>query len=363
MTLAINSTDFKLIKSIIEPSCKVRKLTFAITYKCNYRCRHCHIWKIYRLNPKLMNQELEAQDIIKVFNHTKSLLWVSITGGEPFLRNDLIEIVRHILTKRVRIISINTNGSLPYRIYEVINELCKEVRNDRPRIIVPISIDGTKEVHDSIRGVDGAFEKAITTYTLLNYLSAKYKCIVPLFEITITPYNFNNIANLINYLLNNSGFPKLNIVFTLMHISTYYFHGNIDIPKVVTLDYGKVIKNTKLHNAFTDMLGMMNKAFLGLYDMMSYRHSKYCVAGCKSVFMDPFGNVKPCSMIDYVIGKVREENCDYDLNKFINTPRGREFIMRKRLIGCNCWTPCEAYQTIISKPYLLLYGIFKYLLI
>ena len=77
-------------------------LVLAITYNCNSKCRMCNIWKM---------EQMPLLDLIEYEKLPVNIKEVNITGGEPFLSPNLIEIIKILISKnpKVRII-ISTNG-------------------------------------------------------------------------------------------------------------------------------------------------------------------------------------------------------------------------------------------------------------
>ena len=82
-----------------------------LTYRCNARCQMCHTWKY----PSRREQEITIEDIEKL---PSNLEYVNITGGEPTLRDDLVDIVG-VLSKKARKVEISTNGYFTNRLVEV----------------------------------------------------------------------------------------------------------------------------------------------------------------------------------------------------------------------------------------------------
>ena len=145
------------------PSGLPLNLTLSLSFKCNSRCKTCNI---YHRDV----DELSLREWTRVFKSLgKSPFWVTISGGEPFLRSDIIEIVCSLYDQcRPSIINIPTNGILYERIPEVIREIalyCKKAR-----VVVNISIDEIGEEHDKIRGVQGNFQKALKSFEALKSL-------------------------------------------------------------------------------------------------------------------------------------------------------------------------------------------------
>jgi len=128
--------------------------TVSVTYRCNSRCKTCNIYKI-------KSEELSVDEYDKIFRSIgKSAYWVTISGGEPFLRRDLGEIIG-VIYKRSKpsIINIPTNGLL----FREIPKRVKAIAESCPKsnIVINISIDDIGERDSVIRGVPDAYEKAM----------------------------------------------------------------------------------------------------------------------------------------------------------------------------------------------------------
>lgn len=139
-------------------------VTFIVTWRCNQRCLMCSIWE------KRKNYEMALAEIGSIFSRLKPLDAVRITGGEPFLRNDLTQIV-DVINKHTQpsVIHITTNGTLTEKILDFI----KNVKNPR-NIHIKISIDALKEEHNRIRADNGSYDKAMLTLARLSGLKQKY---------------------------------------------------------------------------------------------------------------------------------------------------------------------------------------------
>ena len=130
----------------------------AITYNCNARCVMCDIWRIQGF------PELPVAEFAKL---PPTLRDINISGGEPFLRRDLPEIVA-VLAKacpKARLV-ISTNGFLT----DLVVKQMKKILKIKPDIGVAISIDGMNEMHDEMRGIPGGFDKDMETIKQLQAL-------------------------------------------------------------------------------------------------------------------------------------------------------------------------------------------------
>ncbi|MEK7160716.1 MAG: putative glycoside hydrolase, partial [Patescibacteria group bacterium] len=130
----------------------------AITYNCNARCVMCDIWKIKGF------PELPVAEFAKL---PSTLRDINISGGEPFLRADLPEIVAIVAKTcpKARIV-ISTNGFLT----DLAVKQMKKILKIKPDIGVAVSIDGMDEMHDEMRGIPGGFRKDMETIRQLKEL-------------------------------------------------------------------------------------------------------------------------------------------------------------------------------------------------
>lgn len=133
----------------IEP---LQTITIRVTKACNLRCLHC-----YSISGLKLKNELSLQEIKEIIDQSKKLgaIRIFFTGGEPFMRPDIYEILKYADDNGFAIY-ISTNGTLFNK--KVVNFL-KSLKHLRT---LQISIDGLRETHDSIRGAKGTFDKAIT---------------------------------------------------------------------------------------------------------------------------------------------------------------------------------------------------------
>lgn len=134
-------------------SLKPEWLMFAVTDRCNSRCKHCDIWRKKPVNDPLTPEEIEKMLSDPLFEEVGYIL---NSGGEPTVRGDLEEIflAEHKALPKARL-QLSTNGLLPERVVDLVKFLIKHDIN----IDVGTSLDGIAEKHDFVRGVKGNFEK------------------------------------------------------------------------------------------------------------------------------------------------------------------------------------------------------------
>ncbi|MDI6905797.1 MAG: radical SAM protein, partial [Candidatus Bathyarchaeia archaeon] len=171
-TLSLGSKvlGYKLFRTIHIPKMLPLSVTVSVTNVCNSRCQTCYIWSLYREKPWLKDKELKTDEFEKIFmNIGRNAVWITISGGEPYLRHDLVRICEAAYEHcHPQILIIPTNCLLPSEIKYKTRKILEIYRNSA--VIVNLSLDGIGKKHDVIRGVPGNFEKVISTYNELREL-------------------------------------------------------------------------------------------------------------------------------------------------------------------------------------------------
>jgi MoaA/NifB/PqqE/SkfB family radical SAM enzyme len=134
-----------------------RLLTYTVTFSCNARCIMCDSWKMP--SP----EDLTLDEIDRIFKQLPAMDAVRLTGGEPFVRKDMLEIA-HLVQRHLRplVLHITTNGFLTERIVR----FCEEREKSIPLMLL-VSMDGVRDKHNHVRGSDNAFDHVTRTLTAL----------------------------------------------------------------------------------------------------------------------------------------------------------------------------------------------------
>ncbi len=319
------------------------KLTFVITNKCNLRCKTCQIWK------KKSVDELSFGEIDKFFYINNFFNWIDITGGEIFLRKDLLDITKSIKKNIKNLVMLHypTNGFLTDRIVEITEEITSLDFNN---LVITVSLDGKKDIHNEIKGNKYSFDKAIETYKELkknNHLKVYIGC-------TLSPFNINHFGNFFAEL--KDYIPDLK--YSDIHLNIYHYSESLYSNEPLNVDKKKI---THLIDDFINKKGFI---LLNPISLLEYTYMKNikrylsdnktpfnCKSGKISCFIDPVGNVYPCTGYNVVMGNLRENN--YDLLKILTNKDSLLLNKKIRSGKCpHCWTPCEAYQNILSDLFI-----------
>jgi MoaA/NifB/PqqE/SkfB family radical SAM enzyme len=298
-------------------------------------------------------EELSLDEISKVADSLGSLLWLAFSGGEIFLRQDLIAITK-IFYKRNRpaIILLPSNGLLP----DVIRERTEEILAECPKssVVVKLSLDGSEEVHDRIRGVEGAYRKMRLAYDSLVPLLKRY----PNFELGVNTVfcaaNQDRMAEVIalaNELPNNRTHT----------ISLIRGEVSDDSYKAVDLElYNDAIERLAkgLKGKKSAIYGFRGGRLKAAQDILQRRiiyktatQNRYqipCFAGRLNLVLGETGDLYPCESFSMKLGNVRQHG--YDLPALLARPESRAVIDRIRTSRCFCTHECYTMTNILFNP-------------
>jgi Fe-coproporphyrin III synthase len=261
-----------------------------VTYRCNAHCYMCNTWQF----PSPQSEEITPEDLRSL----PSLKFISITGGEPFMRQDLEEIVDAVHAKADRIV-VSTNGYFTDRITALARRY--------PDLGFRVSIEGLPSANDELRGLKDGFDHAMRTLLQLREIGCKDIG----FGITVSDRNTEDVLEIAE-LADAMGFE---LATSVLH-NSYYFHtddNQIENPDGVAACFAELARRQiassspkKWFRAWFNM-GLANKAQGGTRALP-------CGMGTDMFFVDPFGIVRPCNGMatDHVsaMGSLKESTFD-----------------------------------------------------
>ncbi len=322
-------------------------LNYAVTYLCNSRCVMCSIWDRYRKKPDLLKSELTYEDIVVLANshHLRNLQGVSLTGGEPLLRKDIVDIAGIFIKKHPdAIFAVATNGLSPEftlaRVKEIID------RYNPLNFSVSLSLDGLFEKHDRIRGITGAFESVCKT---IDSLQSDTDVNIGI-DFTITPWNYKELLKVYHFT------KEKNIIFLsgFAHHSEAYY-GNVEtkfdwqnesmdeIEKSISEIVADRLKNESLLRKLADPYAYYLSRCVDF--QKSRNMNQQCYSGTHSFFLDPHGNVYPCIISGKKMGNIK------DGFEQVWTSQEADEIRKNICSGaCSCWVACESVTSMLRSP-------------
>ncbi|NSW92498.1 MAG: radical SAM protein [Firmicutes bacterium] len=339
------------------PRTKPLSLTVSITQKCNSKCKTCNIWKDPR--NKQPNNELAIDEYDKIFESIgRSVIWYTLSGGEPFLRKDIVEIAKLIIKYSApKVIIIPTNGLLVDRIFRETENILK-ILPHHSTLIVNISLDGIGENHDEIRGIPGNFKKFLETFAALKELKKTYNHSFELgVHSVVSRFNVENILELFDYVKNNLS-PD-SYICEIAENREELLNTEDDITPAIDL-YEKTIRplqhelrESLLHNK--GITGLIQAFRLKYYDyviteMREKRRVIPCYAGRVSAQISPWGDVWPCCILAYQadMGNLREFG--HDFNRLWYSEKAAK--VRNQVFKGDCYCPMANvhYTNMVLTP-------------
>lgn len=319
------------------------KLTFAITDRCNSACRHCSIWK------KPIGKELTIDEIDRFFRKSNFFHWIDVTGGEIFLRNDVDEIFNIIMCRNddLFLLHFPTNGLLGDRVISSVNKI---LRLKPKKLIVSISLDGPASLHDEIRQFEGSWKKSVELFRVLRRLRSENFEVY--FGMTLSDLNVIHYEETIRILKEEIlFFEERDLHINISHRSDHYYGNKSDLRTKSKDEYKAVLRVFRREkksyiNPVNYLEGAYLKKAIGFID--NNRSPFPCAAFSSSCFINSVGDIYPCAMWDNKVSNIK--SIDYDLKGFWSSDKAIETAKSARNLDCpNCWTPCEAYQTIMAN--------------
>lgn len=302
----------------------------AVTYRCNCRCLMCNIWQVSN------QEELPPDEYAKL---PSTLRTINITGGEPFLRKDLLDVVQCISESapRSRLV-FSSNGMLTDKIVDTMIA----VRSFHSRVGVGISIDGMESTHNRIRGVDGCYAKAVNTVKSLK--SEGFNDLR--LGMTITDVNVDQIQDVFQL----SRALGVEFTATVAHNSSIYFRRTDNQPLDAyhgrLLGLQSVINSQVRSNRIKDWFRAYHLE--GLIDeSIRSSYTGHCSAGLRYIFLDPSGDVFPCSVMNLKIGNLVNVGALDDLFDTATSSRVRTAVRHCRN---DCWMVCNTRSLISANP-------------
>jgi radical SAM protein with 4Fe4S-binding SPASM domain len=275
----------------------------------------CNIWA----NPTQRNQEITLDEIKRLPN----VKFINITGGEPFVREDLEEIVEICLKKAQRVV-ISTSGWHDERVIALAKKF--------PKIGIRISIEGLSVKNDELRGRPGGFDKGLRTLLTLKEMGLKdigFGCTVS---------NNNSADMLALYQLSKS----LGLEFaTAAFHNSYYFHkdDNVITNKTeVCADFEKLVNlQLKENHPKSWFRAFFNMGLINYIE--DNKRMLPCEAGLVNFFVEPYGDVYPCNGLEEKywmekIGNIRETP---DFQELWQSEQAEKVRAMVRKCPKNCW--------------------------
>ncbi len=327
------------------------QLTFFLTRRCNARCPYCfYLGGDHRRGDAAA--ELDVGEIERLSRSLSDLLWLAFSGGEVFLRRDLVEISGIFYrNNRPAIMLYPTNGMMPAHIAEQVEQILQRCPDST--IVVKLSVDGLYEEHDRLRDTPGSFQRTLETHAALTPLLSRYRN----FELGVNTVfmsgNQDRMDEIIDFV---GGLPGVR-AHTISLI-----RGTPAVEDLQAVDLGKyhravsrLARDLARGGATYRFQGGRLKAAQDvlqrrlIYQTMTARQRlTACYAGRANLVLAENGDVYPCEIRAESFGNVRDYG--YDLAAVCRSSRAQRALTSIRDRECHCSHECYFMTNIFLNP-------------
>lgn len=338
---------------------KIQSVNLEVTVRCNLRCTFCWWWgekgiayDLAKNKDPLLSRELSKQEIFNIVDQLagKHNCSFYLSGGEPFLREDMVDIIEYMTGKGLSV-ATNNNGTM-------LNEEKMERLAKMDKLTINFSIDGPKEVHDKIRG-PGNFEKTVKNMNRLIELRGKSMFPAIKTNTTFSPWIVGRMDEMLKYLHDDIGVDATR----LTHL-WFTDKEHADRHKAVLKSiFGTNETGVDSHimgahepsyiKALADEIGQIEKTkyskpvfihprmshsqIVKYYTDLNFSKRRSCVVAWDSILIKASGDVMFCPdewMNDFKLGNVR----DIGIDAMWTGEKARQF--RKALYKCKLFPAC-----------------------
>jgi MoaA/NifB/PqqE/SkfB family radical SAM enzyme len=334
------SFGYKMFRFFGWPGILPINLTVSLTYRCNSMCKTCKLWQREAV------EELSVDEYSKIFKKFGEAYWFTMSGGEPFLRKDIVDICRLAHDNcKPGIINIPTNGLLHNVIPDRVKEILKVCPNSQ--VVVNVSMDGYEGQHDEIRGIPGNFEKTLKTYNALRALKAD---------------NFELGIHSVISVFNVHEIPKVHENLRLLKPDSYITEIAEERVELGTIGKG-ITPSLEDYSAAVDYLSdyIKNNEWHGTSKLtQSFRLEYYklvkralkekhqpipCFAGIASAQISPDGDVWSCCIRAEPLGNLRA--VDYDFREIWFSEKAKQSRASIKARECYCPLANASYTNML----------------
>ena len=330
-------------------------LILFVTNKCWMKCKHCWFSEEWKCD-NIKEDSLSFEELNKLSDSIKKMLFLSITGGEAFGRTDIEEIVKLFTRKgKTRRYQIPTSGYLSSQILSKTERML--LQNPGIPFRVDVSLDGNEVIHDKIRNLKGSFSAAVETIKELNKLKRKFSYFDVGVITTISSFNqeiVDEISEIIKT-IHSDGEWMVNLVRGKTRDPTA---GDV---KLENYNKAQDIINKRIRDgSYKGHSGHLSAKWLSAKNsvrrkvisdiVQSKKEGGACSAGAIAGVIYADGSVYPCEMLGKSFGNLRD--FDFNLSKLWNTKTAIDIRNWIQDTHCICTQECFLSTSFLIQPQL-----------
>jgi len=290
----------------------------AVTYTCNAKCDMCYSWK----NPTKRSEQITAEDLEKL----PFVPVYNVTGGEAFVRPDIQDLIEVLHDKCDRIV-VSTNGAYTDKIIDTVERF--------PKVGVRVSLEGLQKANDEVRGIAGGFDAGLRTILKLSEMGHKDIG----FGTTISDKNYKDLMSM------HTLAEKMGVEFATASLhNSFYFHkmdNEVDhLPEVID-EVKDLVKHQLKSKRPKDWFRAYFNFGLANY-MIGKPRMLPCEMGFSAFYVDPYGDVRPCNVLDEKMGNIKEQAWDELWHS------EEACSVRNKVLSCEekCWMTGSVFQMV-----------------
>lgn len=281
---------------------KPRAVSLEVTHRCIAKCIMCNIWRIPENTPLL-----SADEWLALLSHDlfTDLVELDITGGEPFLRSDLADILTAVCQMKknhlasLKSIAVTTNGFLTRRVLEESRKILLEAQRAGVDVVMACAMDAVGEVHNTIRRYPGGWCKVDQTIQGLKGLRNDFSNLIIGLKTTVLPVNVGQLDAVVRY-------AEKNDLFTIISpcIITKGRYLNPDRAEDLAFKPEQIQEMARFFQKKASRWSFHEDCLIRYFQ--TGRIKKPCSCGFNYFFIRSQGALLPCPMIDASPGNVTE---------------------------------------------------------
>jgi len=355
--------QYKACRSGLVKTASPITLTYSITAACQSKCKTCNIGSRYHNNPKLRERDLSLDEIGRIFHSIGHVYFFNVSGGEPYLRDDLPEIIglalRHLKPK---VIHIPTNAIASEKIKDLTVRCLEVLKQNGSKIpfTVKPSIDGVGEIHDEIRGVKGNFKQLEKTIGYLKNIEQKYVNFHLELGTVISEFNIHHLSEIEDY-VHSLGVQSYRNEIAEQRAEFFNLEDAITpdaetYEKLASEFTNKIRANLSKKRQMTKLTESLRMVYYGLAVKILKEQCQVipCYAGISNAHINYDGEVWPCCVLGYdkPMGSLRDHG--YNFQKLWHSDQAKQ--VRRYIKDGNCACPLanQAYSNILCRSTYLL---------
>lgn len=299
---------------------------------------------------------MSLDEIERISENIGPLIQLSLTGGEPFIRNDLAGIASlFIKNNSVKYITVPTNAFYTERIVRFLEEIAP--RHPSVYFRIAFSIEGVGEDHDRIRNAPGSFARIVESYKAVDSIRKK------LGNVTLDS-NTVFFAGSENTIV--SSLRQITEYFDFDNYSLTYARGGIKDPELKNICLQKYVEANEFLNALARKKEkrLLYPVWRAVRDVSRdwliriARDNEFiapCTAGRKLLIISETGDVFPCELLEKSMGNLRDYS--YDVRKLLSQPENIKYCSHIVESRCRCTFECALAANILwgRRPYFELF--------